>query len=494
MPYLNDYFYKDTWRAGTDCSKWEGVACTPQGAVVKIELNSWETGPIPSTITALNSLQHLEISGMNLTGSLPESIGALLTLTKIRISSSTGGCSGRIPRSLASLTNLLSLDLFGHRFSGGIPPALSSLKRLTYLALALNQLAGPIPAALGALRNLKTLLLAHNRLTGAVPRQLSGLRLLEELNLQENRLIGPLPGTLTALAPYLKVLDLSYNPIGGAFPYKLVNRLSRLEALNMQQSGITDSTLSLAQLWRHPSLRSLDLSFNKFSGNLPPVLGRIKNLNKLYLMKNRLNGSVSWKFFAYKPPLTDLSLAYNQMTGEFPWAAVKAGVAGTLVHLDIASNKFVGSIPAAALSNIPLTDFNVSENYFSGKLPELGKGDGDMMFDLQYNYFWGNPMLTISGQKLCPEESGLSQGLGDDEILRAVQNCLSKTASCPEKQQRSRAACLNFCGASSSSPPCSGYGTCVPATSAGSSAQFECLCYKGYKLKAGSKHECQKNG
>ncbi|CAI7917612.1 unnamed protein product, partial [Closterium sp. NIES-53] len=373
MPYLNEYIYNETWRAGTDCSKWEGVKCNPQGAVVRIELNLWETGPIPPTITTLNSLQHLEISGMNLTGSLPESIGALLTLTNIRISSTTGGCSGRIPRSFPSLTNLVSLDLFGHRFSGGVPPALSSLKRLTYLSLALNQLSGPIPAALGSLQNLKTLLLAHNRLTGAVPRQLSGLRLLEELNLQENRLVGPLPGRLTALAPALKILDLSYNPIGGAFPYKLINRLSRLEGLNMQQAGIKDSTLSLGQLWRHPSLRSIDLSSNNFSGNLPPILGRIKNLNKLYLRKNRLNGSVSWKFFAYKPPLTDLSLSYNQLTGEFPWAAIKAGVAGTLWHLDIASNSFVGSIPSAALATVRLTDFNISENYFSGKLPQLGK-------------------------------------------------------------------------------------------------------------------------
>ncbi|CAI7787736.1 unnamed protein product [Closterium sp. NIES-54] len=494
MPYLNEYIYNETWRAGTDCSKWEGVKCNPQGAVVRIELNLWETGPIPPTITTLNSLQHLEISGMNLTGSLPESIGALLTLTNIRISSTTGGCSGRIPRSFPSLTNLVSLDLFGHRFSGGVPPALSSLKRLTYLSLALNQLSGPIPAALGSLQNLKTLLLAHNRLTGAVPRQLSGLRLLEELNLQENRLVGPLPGRLTALAPALKILDLSYNPIGGAFPYKLINRLSRLEGLNMQQAGIKDSTLSLGQLWRHPSLRSIDLSSNNFSGNLPPILGRIKNLNKLYLRKNRLNGSVSWKFFAYKPPLTDLSLSYNQLTGEFPWAAIKAGVAGTLWHLDIASNSFVGSIPSAALATVRLTDFNISENYFSGKLPQLGKGDGDMMFDLQYNYFWGNPMLTISGQKLCPEESGLRQGFGDDEILRAVQNCLSKTSSCPEKQQRSGAACEKFCGTSSSSPPCSGYGTCVPANSASSSTQFECRCYKGYKLKAGSKHVCERDG
>ncbi|GJP44998.1 hypothetical protein CLOM_g4385 [Closterium sp. NIES-68] len=494
MPYLDDYFYKDTWRAGNDCSKWEGVTCNSRGAVVKIELNFWESGPIPSTITALNSLQHLEISGSNLTGSLPETLGALLTLTTIRVSSSTSGFSGRIPRSLSSLSNLVSLDLFGHRFSGGIPPALSSLKRLTYLALNLNQLSGPIPAGLGSLRNLKTLLLAHNRLTGLVPRQLAQLMSLEELNLQENRLIGPLPGALTALAPTLKSLDVSYNPIGGAFPYRLIKRLSRLETLSLQRAGIKDTTMSLAQLWRHPSLYLIDLSWNKISGNLPHVLGRMKNLNRLYLMGNRLNGSVSWKFFAYKPPLTDLSLADNQLTGEFPWAALKAGVAGTLEHLDINSNSFVGAIPTAALRDFRLTDFNVSDNFFSGKLPEIGRGEGDMVFDFAYNYFWGNPMLTISGQKLCPEESGLSQGFGDDEILKAVQNCLSKTASCPEKQQRSGGACTKFCGASSSNGPCSGYGTCVPVNSAGSSIQFECKCYEGYKLKAGSKHECVRDG
>ncbi|CAI7804806.1 unnamed protein product [Closterium sp. NIES-53] len=400
MPYLDGYYYKDTWRTEKDCSQWEGVTCTPQGAVVKIELNFWETGPIPPTITALNSLQHLEISGVNITGSLPVSLGALLTLTTVSIRSSTSGCSGRIPRSLSSLTNLVSLDLLGHKFSQGIPPALSHLKRLTYLSLNVNQLSGPIPPALGTLWNLKTLHLAHNRLTGAVPRQLSGLSRLEELSLQENQLIGPLPGGLAALAPSLKNLDLSYNPIGGAFPYKLIN------------------------------------SSNKISGNLPHVLGRILNLYWLSLAGNRLNGSVSWKFFVYKPPLTVLSLENNQLTGEFPWRALKAGVGGALKQLDISSNKLVGSIPAAVLRNFRLTDFNVSGNFFSGKLPQVGRGDGDMVFDFQYNYFWGNPMLTISGQKLCPEESGLSQGLGDDETLRA------------------------------------------------------CRCNIGYELKEGSKHEC----
>eukprot|EP00475_Leptophrys_vorax_P020817 TRINITY_DN28564_c0_g1_i2.p1 TRINITY_DN28564_c0_g1~~TRINITY_DN28564_c0_g1_i2.p1 ORF type:complete len:539 (-),score=1.02 TRINITY_DN28564_c0_g1_i2:178-1794(-) len=482
-PYLNDFWY-ESWVAGKDCQTWKDIKCDSSGLVTHIELNGWETGPILSTISALSALRHLEISGTNVTGSIPTTTGSLTRLTEIRIRSSQGGCEGPIPEALSKLTDLVSLDFFGHRFSGGIPgAALKTLTRLTALSLNLNTLTGGIPPEIGGLTKLQSVWLAHNQLAGNLPSQLSKLRLLTELVVEDNRLTGPFPAALTSLTS-LSILEISYNPIGGSIPYRLFRKLPSLVSLAMSNANLSGGTAELAQLFRHPRLATIDLSENQLAGSLPAnALGQMAAIQSLDLQGNRLSGWIPGVAFANKPALTDLSLRDNKFQGVFPWAELFKATA--LESLRLEGNAFVGPILEKALSKLRLQTLGLAGNYFSGSLPRVGRGDGDMQFDFGSNYFWGNPMMSISGVPLCPSEGGQGGGLGDDEFFVAANNCLIKTATCPEGNQRSESACERFCGTTSTSGPCSGHGVCVP-----NGSEFKCICNKGYRLKAGNNHEC----
>ena len=85
--------------------------------------------------------------------------------------------SGPIPRELANLDRLESLDLGGNRLSGPIPTELGTLSRLTKLIAWGNGLSGPIPSELGNLSRLTELHLTDNDLSGTVPPELTGLPL-----------------------------------------------------------------------------------------------------------------------------------------------------------------------------------------------------------------------------------------------------------------------------------------------------------------------------
>ncbi|PIN07891.1 Non-specific serine/threonine protein kinase [Handroanthus impetiginosus] len=81
--------------------------------------------------------------------------------------------SGSISSSITRLTALTSILLGNNGLSGTIPDV-SSLKGLEILHLEDNHLSGTIPPSLGNLRNLRELFLQNNNLTGQVPSNITG--------------------------------------------------------------------------------------------------------------------------------------------------------------------------------------------------------------------------------------------------------------------------------------------------------------------------------
>lgn len=76
---------------------------------------------------------------------------------------------GPIPGSLSQLDSLQELWLNGNRLTGRIPPELGQLGQLRELYLNANELVGPIPQSFSALTNLEGLNLSWNQLTGGFP-------------------------------------------------------------------------------------------------------------------------------------------------------------------------------------------------------------------------------------------------------------------------------------------------------------------------------------
>ena len=115
--------------------------------------------------------------------------------------SGTTSCAGRYLPELGSLSYLTELDLSGNQLSGSIPPELGSLSNLAHLGLSVNELSGSIPSELDSLSNLMGLYLNENELSGSIPSELGSLTGLEsELYLNSNQLSGEIPSELGSLS------------------------------------------------------------------------------------------------------------------------------------------------------------------------------------------------------------------------------------------------------------------------------------------------------
>ena len=96
-------------------------------------------------LSELRGLRVLRLTGIGLTGSLPEQWGDEMN------------------------DSLVDLDLELNRLIGSVPSTYGNLRNLQFLKLGGNQLSGAIPVELGQLRNLQELWLSSNDLSGNVP-------------------------------------------------------------------------------------------------------------------------------------------------------------------------------------------------------------------------------------------------------------------------------------------------------------------------------------
>ncbi|CAI7778375.1 unnamed protein product [Closterium sp. NIES-53] len=426
------------------------------------------------------------ISDYTCTGALTESVGNLTEVTLLDFSNNWR-IGGSLPKSLAKLQKLESLSIRDNihgSLSGGLPDFLGKLAQLTYLGLRGTGLAGSIPRGLARLNRLQYLDLQWNRLEGGTPPELSSMAALSVLDLSGNRLTGSIPPTLAKIKG-LKRLILGNNKLSGELPVPVILAVKSLEEVDFSNNRFTGSPIGA--LATHPALADINLSGNLLSGRIPSKFGQMKKLASLRLAGNRFKGTVPEALLKDMPNLHTLDLSFNRLGGEFPWANLKT--TPVIEHLYLQRNALVGAIPADTFQKVHVASFNISFNFFSGPMPNLGfmGGEEEPPVDVRGNYFWGNPEFIMSNGKVCPEEGQEDPDSGDDEYLAAL-NCLGNSATCNMKQQRTAAACSRFCGTSATNGPCSGHGVCVPA----GKGQFKCRCASGYKPVQGKPYECVK--
>ncbi|KAJ3696892.1 hypothetical protein LUZ61_000597 [Rhynchospora tenuis] len=153
--------------------------------------------------------------------------------------------TGSIPSSLQYCLSLASLDLSGNNLSGSIPLALCNwLPYLTYLDLSSNNLNGPIPSEFSNCQYLNTLKLASNSLSGKIPDSLTQLRRLESVDFSSNRLSGSIPAKFSSF----NASDFGNNPslCGSPLPHcRGLSRRTRLAIVIASSAFGATATVSL---------------------------------------------------------------------------------------------------------------------------------------------------------------------------------------------------------------------------------------------------------
>ncbi|KAM7269741.1 hypothetical protein ACFE04_025238 [Oxalis oulophora] len=261
--------------------------------------------------------------------------------------------------------------------------------RVIHLLLPHRDLKGPISLSLGQLTYLTHLNLSYNRLSDKFPSSLlSNNNRVEVIDISSNQLYGDLPSSLFTLAEYLVTLNISNNSFTGYVPHFFCN-------------------VSLI------SIKSLDLSHNKFGGHIPPGLGDCSRLKKFRAGFNDLAGSFPEDIYSALS-LEIISLPNNAITGKIPNTISQLA---NLSILNLSGNPLGGSIPRdigklskleyLILYNTSLLGLIPSSLMNCSNLKTLSLGcnllEGDLsttlnfstfstlrVLDLSVNHFYGN--------------------------------------------------------------------------------------------------------
>ncbi|KAI8522814.1 hypothetical protein RHMOL_Rhmol13G0025900 [Rhododendron molle] len=304
MPGSN---YFSTWDFTSDPCNFAGVYCDGD-KVIALNLGDPRAG------------------APGLAGRLNPDIGKLSNLAEFTVV--PGRIMGSIPVSISQLNNLRFLAISGNFISGQIPASLGQLRGLQTLDLSYNQLSGTIPQSIGNLPALSNVILGHNHLTGPVPQ--IGSQSLTRLDLKHNNLTGSF--SQTSLPPSLRYLSLSWNRFEGPVD-QLLTRMNRLNYLDLSMnrfSGVIPGSvfsfpITNLQLQRNSftgsvlpgnqvSISTVDLSYNRLSGQISPMFSTVENL---YLNNNRFTGQVPGSFVdrLLAANIQTLYLQHNFLTG-----------------------------------------------------------------------------------------------------------------------------------------------------------------------------------
>ncbi|XP_027341948.1 pollen receptor-like kinase 4 isoform X2 [Abrus precatorius] len=188
----------------------------------------------------------------------------------------------------------------------------------------------------------------------------------------------------------------------------LVCKNDRVWGLRLERMGL-GGILNMEFLSSMPALRTLSLMNNTFVGPLPNVK-MLTNLRSLYLSYNHFSGQIPDNVFAGLHKLRKVYLANNEFTGKIPSSLATLP---SLLILRLDSNKFEGQIPQFQHNN--LTIINLSNNDLEGPIPINLRNFDAASFS--GNQGLCGPPLTNKCQEASAETTGKMRVL---KILLAV--------------------------------------------------------------------------
>eukprot|EP00261_Vitis_vinifera_P002840 XP_002267388.2 PREDICTED: receptor-like protein 12 [Vitis vinifera] len=312
--------------------------------------------PIPPNSTFFFSVSHNKLSG-----EISPLICKVSSMGVLDLSSNN--LSGMLPHCLGNFSKDLSvLNLRRNRFHGTIPQTFLKGNAIRNLDFNDNQLEGLVPRSLIIYRKLEVLDLGNNKINDTFPHWLRTLPELQVLVLRSNSFHGHI-GFSKIKSPFmsLRIIDLAHNDFEGDLPEMYLRSLKAIMNIdegNMArkymgeyyyQDSITVTTkgLDVELVKILNTFTTVDLSSNKFQGEIPKSIGNLNSLRGLNLSHNNLTGLIPSSFGNLK----------------------------SLESLDLSSNELIGSIPQQLTSLTFLEVLNLSQNHLTGFIPRGNQFD-----------------------------------------------------------------------------------------------------------------------
>ncbi|CAM6095358.1 unnamed protein product [Calypogeia fissa] len=170
----------------------------------------------PMVLTKVTSLEELYFSTSALSGTIPDDFYSnLQNLRSLFIGDND--LKGSLPK-MVNLQKLILLTAFQNDFTGMIPPELSTLTDLQYFNCHTCNLYGALPDSFAQLRNLQNLTLHRNNITGPVPDAWRNMTNMKTIRIDQNYLSGNFPTWMITDWPSLNFLQLTKNRFSGQVP------------------------------------------------------------------------------------------------------------------------------------------------------------------------------------------------------------------------------------------------------------------------------------
>ncbi|XP_028206250.1 receptor-like protein EIX2 isoform X2 [Glycine soja] len=318
------------------------------------------------------------------------------------------------------------LDVSHNQIKGQLPDCWKSVKQLLFLDLSNNKLSGKIPMSMGALVNMEALVLRNNSLMGELPSSLKNCSSLFMLDLSENMLSGSIPSWIGESMQQLIILKMRGNHLSGNLPIHLCY-LKRIQLLDLSRNNLSSGipsclknltamseqtinswdtmshiywynntyieiyggyslggyTLDITWMWKgvergfkdpELELKSIDLSCNNLTGEIPNEVGYLLGLVSLNLSRNNLSGEIPSQI-GNLGSLESLDLSRNHISGRIPSSLSEIDY---LQKLDLSHNSLSGRIPSGRhFETFEASSFEGNIDLCGEQLNKTCPGDGD---------------------------------------------------------------------------------------------------------------------
>ncbi|CAI9096819.1 OLC1v1033040C1 [Oldenlandia corymbosa var. corymbosa] len=235
-------------------------------------------------------------------------------------------------------------------------------KRVTRIQIGDKQLSGSLPENLNSLTSLEIFEVYLNSLSGPLP-SLSGLSSLQRIMVRDNN-FSSIPHDFFDGLTSLQTVVLDKNPFSAWVIPDGIQAASPLTLFTATSANIVGTIPGFFGT-AFPGLTTLQLSFNKLEGGLPPSFSG-SSLQTLWLNGQNLNGSID--VIQNLTSLTEIWLHGNLFTGQLPdFSGLKQ-----LQNVSLRDNQFTGPVPESLIGLPSLVVVNLTNNLLQGPMPKFG--------------------------------------------------------------------------------------------------------------------------